>query len=275
MDQTRIAAEVDASGNITKRFVYGSKGNIPDYMIMGSDNYRIISDHLGSPRLVVKVSDGTITARMDHDEFGRVTTNTNPNLLPFGFAGGLYDTDTQLLRFGARDYDSESGRWTAKDPILFGGGDTNLFGYTFQDPVNFIDSNGLAAGDIYPTQEQACVAAVKEINPKSIKEDHEYYGFIYKNGKGYSYTKAQKAPTAGGGDVKCPPGITPNALYHTHGGAPNPGYELFSPDDFKTAATKGINSYLGTPSGQILVLLVDGELHIKILVPGIKGKGKP
>lgn len=143
MDQYRIAAELNASGTITKRFIYGSKGNIPDYMIASGVKYRIISDHLGSPRLVVKQSDGTITQRMDHDEFGRVTEDTNPGYLPFGFAGGLYDNQTGLVRFGARDYDSETGRWTSKDPILFGGGDTNLFGYVANDPINWFDQSGL------------------------------------------------------------------------------------------------------------------------------------
>ena len=63
--------------------------------------------------------------------------------IPFGFAGGLYDNDTKLTRFGYRDYDSETGRWLARDPIGFGGGDTNLYGYTSNDPINFIDQNGL------------------------------------------------------------------------------------------------------------------------------------
>jgi RHS repeat-associated protein len=31
-----------------------------------------------------------------------------------------------LVRFGARDYDASTGRWTAKDPIRFDGG-YNLF----------------------------------------------------------------------------------------------------------------------------------------------------
>ncbi|AFY00973.1 hypothetical protein Bdt_1274 [Bdellovibrio bacteriovorus str. Tiberius] len=148
MDQYRIAAELNATGTITKRFIYGSKGNIPDYMIASGVKYRIISDHLGSPRLVVKQSDGTVIQRMDHDEYGRVIADTNPGYLPFGFAGGLYDHQTSLVRFGARDYDPETGRWTSKDPILFNGGDVNLFGYVFNDPVNFIDSNGLSAKDV-------------------------------------------------------------------------------------------------------------------------------
>ncbi|XYI02307.1 RHS repeat-associated core domain-containing protein [Sorangium sp. So ce1128] len=61
---------------------------------------------------------------------------------PFGFAGGLYDADTGFVRFGARDYDPETGRWTAKDPLGFGGGDTNLYAYAGQDPINNIDPDG-------------------------------------------------------------------------------------------------------------------------------------
>jgi RHS repeat-associated protein len=55
----------------------------------------------------------------------------------------LYDKDTGLVRFGARDDDAEIGRWSAKDPILFAGGDTNLYGYVLNDPINLIDTEGL------------------------------------------------------------------------------------------------------------------------------------
>ncbi len=55
-------------------------------------------------------------SRLDYDEFGRVLLDTNPGFQPFGFAGGHYDPDTQLVRFGARDYDPEracSSAWQA------------------------------------------------------------------------------------------------------------------------------------------------------------------
>jgi len=71
------------------------------------------------------------------------SSDTNPGFQPFGFAGGLYDQHTGLIRFGARDYDPVTGRWTAKDPIRFNGGDPNLYGYVINDPVNWVDSNGL------------------------------------------------------------------------------------------------------------------------------------
>jgi len=53
--------------------------------------------------------------RLAYDEFGRVLGDSNPGFQPFGFAGGLYDADTGLVRFGARDYDAYTGRWTARD----------------------------------------------------------------------------------------------------------------------------------------------------------------
>jgi len=141
--QLRPVAELDGSGTVVARFMYGTKINVPEYMIKGGVTYRLLTDHLGSVRLVVDTATGTIAQRVDYDEFGQVTLDTNPGFQPFGFAGGLYDPDTKLVRFGLRDYDAFTGRWTAKDPIRFRAGDVNLFGYLMNDPVNFIDPYGL------------------------------------------------------------------------------------------------------------------------------------
>ena len=96
-------------------------------------------------RLVIDTETGRIAQQMDYDVWGAVIHDSNPGFQPFGYAGGLYDPDTQLTRFGARDYDAETGRWTAKDPIFFNGGDTNLYGYVLQDPVNGVDPEGEVA----------------------------------------------------------------------------------------------------------------------------------
>lgn len=141
--QLSPVAELDGANNVVSRFVYASRENVPDYMIKGGATYRIVTDHLGSVRLVVNVATGSVAQRMDYDEFGLVFNDTNPGFQPFGFAGGLYDKDTGLVRFGARDYDAQTGRWTVKDPILFAGGDTNLYGYVLNDPINFLDPRGL------------------------------------------------------------------------------------------------------------------------------------
>ena len=137
------AAELNADGSVKSRFVFGSKPHVPDYMIKNGTTYRFVTDNLGSVRLVVNTSDGAIAQRIDYDPYGKVTSDTNPGFQPFGFAGGLYDADTGLVRFGARDYDAATARFTAKDPILFVGGDTNLYAYVGGDPINRIDPRGL------------------------------------------------------------------------------------------------------------------------------------
>ncbi|TVR00639.1 MAG: DUF2778 domain-containing protein, partial [Deltaproteobacteria bacterium] len=48
-----------------------------------------------------------------------------------------------------REYDARLGRWLSRDPILFNGGDPNLFGYVLGDPVNWVDPEGLWAVGIY------------------------------------------------------------------------------------------------------------------------------
>lgn len=45
-------------------------------------------------------------------------------------------------------YDPSVGRCTSKDPIGFGGGDTNLYGYVMSDPVNFRDFNGMTPDNV-------------------------------------------------------------------------------------------------------------------------------
>jgi RHS repeat-associated protein len=141
--QLQPAAELDGSGNVVARFVYATKPNVPDYMVKAGTTYRLFTDHLGSVRLVVNTTTGAIAQRLDYDPWGRILLDTSPGFQPFGFAGGLCDPQTGFVRFGARDYDPEIGRWTMKDSIGFGGGDTNFFGYVGADPVNSFDPLGL------------------------------------------------------------------------------------------------------------------------------------
>ncbi|KYF68025.1 hypothetical protein [Sorangium cellulosum] len=93
-------AELDGAGAVVARFVYAQRRNVPDLVIKGGATYRILTDHLGSPRLVVDAASGQVAQRLDYDEWGNVTLDTNPGFQPFGFAGGLYDRDTRLVRFG-------------------------------------------------------------------------------------------------------------------------------------------------------------------------------
>ncbi|WP_353616779.1 RHS repeat-associated core domain-containing protein [Desulfovibrio sp. Huiquan2017] len=100
-------------------------------------------DQVGSLRVVADMEDNVIKEVL-YDPFGGIIEDTNPNLrLPLGFAGGLHDRDLGFVRFGWRDYDVRTGRWTAPDPIGDKGGDPDWYGYCLDDPVNGVDPAGL------------------------------------------------------------------------------------------------------------------------------------
>lgn len=136
-------AELAGDGSVRTRFVYGASPVVPVYMERSGVRYRLVTDQAGSVRKVVRVDTGAVTQEVVYDPYGQVLSDTSPGFQPFGYAGGLVDSDTGLVKFGARDYDPETGRWLSKDPIGFAGGDTSLYAYVGGDPVNRIDPEGL------------------------------------------------------------------------------------------------------------------------------------
>jgi RHS repeat-associated protein len=141
--QTQIAAELDGAGKLINRYVSGTKANSPDYVVSNDQVIKVVSDQVGTPRAFI----GAIISKVHFDEFG---IKSSPSVAivseldSIGYAGGLLDADTGLTHFGAREYSAETGKWLSKDPIGFSGGDTNLYGYVLNDPVNAIDPSGLA-----------------------------------------------------------------------------------------------------------------------------------
>jgi hypothetical protein len=63
-------AWLDGASNVHARFVYGTRVNVPEYMVTAEGTFCILTDHLGSPRLVVNASTGAVAQRVDYDEWG-------------------------------------------------------------------------------------------------------------------------------------------------------------------------------------------------------------
>ncbi len=142
LNLTTLLAVYDRDDNLVQRYEYANS-RMPIAMTT-SDNtkYYLHYDQVGTLRAVSDTNHKSIK-EITYDTFGNILSDTNPDFkVPFGFAGGLYDTDTKLTRFGYREYDAYTGKWTAKDPIGFGGGDANLYGYVLGDPVGLVDPSG-------------------------------------------------------------------------------------------------------------------------------------
>ena len=112
----------------------------------GSDVKYFLSDHLGSTNGLTD-STGAVTASTTYDSFGNATNASFPTR--YQFTGREYDSFTGLQYYRARFYDANLGRFISEDPIGFGGGDINLYGYVKSNAVNKIDPLGLIDPIVY------------------------------------------------------------------------------------------------------------------------------
>ncbi|MEA2099054.1 MAG: RHS repeat-associated core domain-containing protein, partial [Campylobacterota bacterium] len=138
---TTLLAIYDKDDKLIQRFNY-TDSRIPTSMTQDNKTYYLHYDQVGTLKAVSN-QDKQIIKEITYDTFGNILKDTNEEFkVPFGFACGLHDKDTNLVHFGYREYDPFTGKWTAKDPIDFGGGDSNLYGYVLGNPVDFIDPTG-------------------------------------------------------------------------------------------------------------------------------------
>ena len=102
----------------------------------------LLTDRQMSMRGVVN-SAGSVTSTVNYDAYGNVLSTSTGTPGEFGYAGYRYDeAPTGLYLDNARVYDPASGRWLSQDPEGFGAGDSNLYRYVNNNPVNGTDPSG-------------------------------------------------------------------------------------------------------------------------------------
>jgi RHS repeat-associated protein len=145
----RVTATRSPAGVLTT-YRYDDDGLLYEFERSGA-KFFVATDQVGTPRVVTNAA-GTVVDQREYDTFGNLISDSAPTFdLPIGYAGGLEDRVTGLVRFGFRDLDTASGRWTARDPALYDGGQANLYAYVGNDPVSLRDPLGLwcAGGSVY------------------------------------------------------------------------------------------------------------------------------
>ena len=142
LDFVRLSGFYD--GNVRYYFIYEDEARVPHAMQReDGKEYSLYYDQVGSLRVVGDSKDN-VMKEVIYDPFGGIIEDSNPDFrIPIGFAGGLHDLDLGFVRFGWRDYDTLTGRWTAPDPMGDAGGDPDWYGYCLDDPVNAVDPLGL------------------------------------------------------------------------------------------------------------------------------------
>ena len=114
--------------------------------------------HLDHQHSVIALSDeqAHIVEYYEYNAYGMITKeeHTKDNegkaiqtLNPYRYTGREYDSE-DLYYYRARYYDPTQRRFITPDPIGFMGGDTNLYRYVGNDPVNFMDPSGLMLAQV-------------------------------------------------------------------------------------------------------------------------------
>ena len=102
-----------------------------------------LADHQGSVKMLLD-NEGNVVNEITYDAFGNVTVETNPDInFRFSYTGRELDPETGLYNYRTRYLDPRTHQFISPDTIGFAGGDTNLYRYVANSPLNYIDPFGL------------------------------------------------------------------------------------------------------------------------------------
>jgi len=139
--------ERDGNNSITRSYVWDRQapGGIGGLLELGQggQRYSYLFDGKGNVRSLLDENQG-VAATFSYDEFGNLMVKGGTLDQPFQFSTKRYNEKTGLSYYGYRFYSPVLGRWINRDPLGFGGGDLNLYGFVKNDPVSWIDPLGLA-----------------------------------------------------------------------------------------------------------------------------------
>jgi RHS repeat-associated protein len=94
--------------------------------------------------LAVTDASGTVTTSYTYAPFGTTIAQPGPSTNPFQY-GGRENDGTGLYYYRARYYSPAFQRFVSEDPLGFGGGDANVYGYVYNNPITLVDPYGVDA----------------------------------------------------------------------------------------------------------------------------------
>ncbi len=135
----------DAGGapvTTTTRYVHGPRVDEPLLIETGGQVLAVHADGLGSVTGLTDASQTLVEART-YTAFGQMQWTGSWPGLAYAYTGREWEPELGLYYHRARYYDPGAGRFLSRDPIGFAGGDSNVYAYVLNDPVNHSDPTGL------------------------------------------------------------------------------------------------------------------------------------
>ncbi len=143
-DGSGPVCELDASANVAAENMFGANGLVSRNTPSGGTTWYAFDERGNVSQRVG--SNGALLSTDVYDGFGNKRAGP-ADVFGFGGQAGYYtDTETGLILCTNRHYDPQSGRFLSRDPIGYGGG-INLYSYTANNPVNWMDPDGTDALD--------------------------------------------------------------------------------------------------------------------------------
>jgi RHS repeat-associated protein len=187
IDRNQIALVFDGAGNQTHRYLYGTQIDQVLADEIGVSTNWMLGDNQGTIRDVVD-SNGSLINHVVYDSFGKVQSQSNAGYeLRYGYTGREQDGETGLNYYRARYYDAGNGLFISEDPIGFNAGDTNIYRYVGNSPVNRTDPSGneandfISPGDTIPLSKNKNVIPLKFIPDNPDDEDPNKHNNIDPN----------------------------------------------------------------------------------------------
>jgi len=156
----------------SQEYVYGASGLVATIQ-PGIGTTYLTADHLGSPRVATNNSQAVVS-RHDYLSFGEeLSAGIGGRTAGMGYGGidGVRQKFTQKERdnesgldyFGERYYSSAQGRFTTVDPLGASAQRTNpqtmnRYGYALNNPLRFVDPDGMDSWDTLTKKEQDLIA---------------------------------------------------------------------------------------------------------------------
>jgi RHS repeat-associated protein len=147
-----VIADLDGSNTLLVRYFYDQNQVAPlariQYNGTSGTPAWYLTDHLGSV-IGLMGNAGTLLASRSYDPFGNIVSQTGTTTWDrFGFTGEPLDSVTGQQQNNQRWYNAATMQWTTRDPLGFGAGQSNLYEYAGNSPLDYTDPSGAFWG--YP-----------------------------------------------------------------------------------------------------------------------------